>query len=250
MELKYAALVLASAQLLVFEGRALAFADPFRFNDAAAHGGGGGRWFTGSPAEGYGCDVCHEGPRSTQVIVQGVPEVYQPGLTYELYVSWPPTMLHVTAMVELTDQLGRGAGTSVVSEAVTSPDEVCQPVEQGVPAALLLTGPELGLDQARQLVAMQDCGGNTLHWSWTAPASDIGPVVFSGGLVEPDQQKNADGDRGVRLFRTIGSLSQAAPEMQLVGSCAIGSIGASGMSWHACAVGCALLLLLGRRRKS
>ncbi|HKP57738.1 MAG TPA: hypothetical protein VJV78_13495 [Polyangiales bacterium] len=238
--------LLACALALVFQGRAHAFADLFRFNDAAAQGGGGGRWFTGSPAEGYSCDVCHDGPRSAQVVVQGVPEIYQPGATYEMYVSWPATSLHVTAMVELTDQLGRGAGTSVVPEMAINPAETCQPIEQGVPAAVLLAGTGLGLADERQLVGMQDCGGNQLHWSWTAPATDIGPVVFSGGLVEPDQQKNAEGDRGVRLFRTIGSASQAAPEMQLSGSCAIGrrSRGA-GPSMLAIAW---LLLLRSRRR--
>jgi hypothetical protein len=41
-----------------------AFSDPARFGkypeEEGGLGGGGGRFFTGSPADGYGCSVCHK----------------------------------------------------------------------------------------------------------------------------------------------------------------------------------------------
>lgn len=216
--------------LLAGSSRAYAFADLFRFNDAAAVGGGGGRWFTGSPAEGFGCDVCHDGSRSEQIVVQGLPASYVLGASYEMSVSWPATSAHVTALVELTDELGRGAGVVSIGDSPLTVAESCVPVEDGTPAALVFADADLGLANGRQLVGMQDCGGTQLHWRWTAPAVDVGTILFVGGLVEPDQQKNAEGDRVAKFMHPIASESVAQRRAELTGNCAVAAIGGYGSS--------------------
>jgi hypothetical protein len=110
----------------------------FRFNDPAAQGGGGGRWFTSSVADGFDCAACHkDSPAVTRITVLGLQATYQPGVRYDIYVGWPATNLHTTALVEI----------------------------------------------------------------------DVGPITFSGGVVAPDSDKTADGDRFTRLYKTIASPS-------------------------------------------
>jgi hypothetical protein len=231
--------------------RAFAFSDLFRFNDPAAVGGGGGRWFTGSPADGFGCDVCHTGARSEQIVVEGLPRSYVPGVSYEIYIRWPDTAAHVTALVELTDELGHGAGVVTVADSALLPAESCVPVENGVPAALVFVGPELGLANDRQLVGMQDCGGSALHWRWTAPAIDVGTVLFAGGLVEPDQMKNAEGDRVAKFLRPIGSASVPERRVEVTADCSVPAAAGGGRSraWWWSVVGAAAGMSIGRRRR-
>lgn len=56
-------------------------------------GGGGERWFTGSPADGYTCSVCHspaEGQREYPLYVTGLPlEGYTLAEAREVVLSWP-----------------------------------------------------------------------------------------------------------------------------------------------------------------
>lgn len=219
--------VIACCAVTFVLGRAHAFGDLFRFNEPAAQGGGGGRWFTGSPADGYGCEVCHRGESSREVVVQGLPAVYQPGASYDVFVRWPLTSPRVTALVELTDELGHGAGSVLIPDSKLTPEESCAPAEDGIPAALVLAGAELNLANNRQLVGMQDCGGSVLHWIWTAPAIDMGTVLFTGGLVESDAQQNAEGDRVAGFFRAIGSPSKPERRVELSGGCAMGGAGSS-----------------------
>lgn len=200
---------------------ARAFGDLFRFNDAAAHGGGGGRWFTGSPHDAYGCEVCHGGDLApTPVAVHGLPLVYQPGASYDIQVQWPATALHTTAMFEITDALGHGAGTAAVPAPVAAA-ESCIPLDLQTAGGIVLSAPELPIAEARQLVGMQDCGASMLHWIWTAPATDVGPVMFAGGVVAPDMQRDEAGDRVTRVFKTIPSPTQANYETKLAASCAV-----------------------------
>jgi hypothetical protein len=230
--------------------RALAYDDLFRFNDPAAHGGGGGRWFTGSPADAYGCEVCHSGGAgSERVFVQGIPAAYALGISYDMFVAWSPTSQNVTAMLEFTDQLGHGAGEVAVAEVPLSAAESCVPVEDLVPAGIVLRGPELALPDGRQIVGMQDCGGNVLHWQWTAPLQDVGPVFFAGGIVSPDRQMDQAGDRVTRLARTIASATQVSYETRVASSCAVVRPGAAAASgWLLGLIGYWLALRRPRRR--
>ncbi|MEE9384391.1 MAG: hypothetical protein V3V08_13385 [Nannocystaceae bacterium] len=44
---------------LGFPSALRAFSEPSSYADPTPEGGGGGRWFTGSVADRYTCDVCH-----------------------------------------------------------------------------------------------------------------------------------------------------------------------------------------------
>jgi hypothetical protein len=115
---------LLCAGTLEAPARARVYGDLFRFNDGVAAGGGGGRWFTGSPADGYGCAVCHIGPAAQGVVVQGLPERYQPGVTYDIYIAWPTTE-RIAGLVELTDAQGHGAGTVGITDGPAPAAESC-----------------------------------------------------------------------------------------------------------------------------
>jgi hypothetical protein len=201
-------------------GSAWAYSDPFRFVDTTESGGGAGRFFTGSTADGYGCEVCHEGAPLDQLVVQGLPPQYMLGASYDIQVSWPAVMQKVTALVELTDDLGRGAGRVELAPPL-SVAENCEPVAGGVPAAIVLEGDSFQLANGRQIVAMQDCGASLLHWRWTAPSVDVGPVYFTGGVVWPDQRVNAFGDRTSALFLPMTAVTQPAYTSTLVAGCSI-----------------------------
>jgi hypothetical protein len=243
------ACVASAVLLLSSPGSARAYGDVFRFADLAARGGGAGRWFTGSPLDGYGCDVCHSAPLSVdRVVVQNLPDAYQLGVTYDLAVSWPATTLHATALVELTDALGHGAGSLSLPETLTAA-ESCQPLEQNTPAGIVLSAPDLPLSEGRQIVAMQDCGGNLLHWRWTAPTVDVGPVLFAGGVVAPDGHMDAAGDGVTRLFKSIGSPAQVRYQSAITGACSVRRI-ASGQAGVLGRCGFVCLLALCRRRRA
>src|SRR5262245_23122316 len=58
---RWLAIVVACGCLLGFVDDARAFSDPTIYGKYPSQklGGGGGRYFTGSPADGYSCSVCH-----------------------------------------------------------------------------------------------------------------------------------------------------------------------------------------------
>jgi hypothetical protein len=94
-------------------------------------GGTAGRWFTGSPADGYTCSVCHEGAPGWPVNVTGLPsDGYETGKVYNLRIVWnefrareiqllaaSPTADPVMGLVtELISEDGTGAGTIELAE--------------------------------------------------------------------------------------------------------------------------------------
>lgn len=70
-----------------------AYSSPDAYAELPAKGGGGGRWFSGSPADGYSCSVCHsslEGQRQFPLYVTGLPlEGYTVQEAREVVISWP-----------------------------------------------------------------------------------------------------------------------------------------------------------------
>jgi hypothetical protein len=74
-------------------GVARAYSTPDLFIEPPGSGGGGGRWFSGSPADGYSCTVCHssaEGQRQFPLYVTGLPlDGYTLAEPREVVLSWP-----------------------------------------------------------------------------------------------------------------------------------------------------------------
>ncbi len=69
-----------------------AYSTPDAFITNPVSGGGGGRWFSGSPADGFGCSVCHTGDASARfpLLVSGLAlDGYEPNTLREIVLSWP-----------------------------------------------------------------------------------------------------------------------------------------------------------------
>ncbi len=130
--------------------RAHAYSTPDAYAENPLAGGGGGRWFSGSPADGFGCSICHGSPptqRSFPMYVTGLPlNGYTLAESREIVLAWPefaqrwrelrpdPTMpLPPTApapamgmIAELVAESGKASGTIEIRTATAGPDELCE----------------------------------------------------------------------------------------------------------------------------
>lgn len=157
-------------------------------------GGGGGRWFTGSPADGFDCSVCHAGGEPLELDIVGLPvEGWSPGLTYELRIGWVDPEAHVSLLAEFARADGSGVGqVALAPEDLLLPEERCG----GGPRAAKLHA----LDQDRQITSLGDCGAKLLRVQWTAPAqADEDAWLFVAG-VHADASDDPRGD-GVMVER-------------------------------------------------
>ena len=102
---------------------ALAFSSPETYDLPTLEAGGGGRFFTGTPADGFGCDVCHEGGPPVELQIAGLPvDGYEPGASYEITITWPLSAEHIALLAEITDESRQKAGTLTLPrfESMTS----------------------------------------------------------------------------------------------------------------------------------
>jgi MYXO-CTERM domain-containing protein len=178
---------------------ASAFSDPQAYADPADVGGGAGRWFTGSSADGYGCNVCHTGNAGEALEVSGLPvEGFVGGKSYEVSVRWPASALHFALIAEFTDEQRRGAGAIALPRPdALKPAELCGAELAGQFAAQLHDA-----EGGRQLVSVIDCGARILRFQWTPPPSAAGPLAFDVGFVSSNQDAAPSGD-GVTLVRRV-----------------------------------------------
>jgi hypothetical protein len=131
-------------------GPARAFSSPGAYIEPPSSGGGGGRWFTGSPADGFGCSVCHSaapGERHFPFYVAGLPiDGYQLVGKREIVMSWPefaqrwtelrpdPTAAAIPnapspavgLVAELVAESGKGSGTIEINTGSAGPAELCE----------------------------------------------------------------------------------------------------------------------------
>lgn len=218
-------------------GRASAWSTASRFEEPVLDAGGGGRFFTGTPGDPYTCADCHSGGGGVPVEL-AFPQSYRPGATYAVTVRWPTVDAHqVAALLEVVDREGRQAGTWTIPEDQLPLDALC--AEDGFPAVQLYPTFEevadpaeeaaavdgvavAGAAQPRQLVGADACGAHALFAHWTAPATDVGPVRFVGGVVAGNSTGvefeviDAKGD-AVTLFSRQVAISEAqvtAPEVE------------------------------------
>ena len=189
---------------------AYAFRLPVNFNQAAAIGGSGGRYFTGSPSDRYTCKVCHTGAATPVVQVSGLPfGGYVPGTTYQILVDWDDALPSVAFNFEVTDSSGRAFGTFGVP-----------PREQLTPADLCSgTSAVVVASHERTLALVTECGAHQATLLWTAPPPTpdaTGRLItpdawFSGSLVVSNKDGSIAGDGVKDLSHVFGVLGQAAP---------------------------------------
>lgn len=262
-----------------------AFSEPLSYFDDASKGGGGGRWFTGSPAEGNGCSVCHTGS-SAKLAVVGLPTSgYASGFIYDVTLSWPEFAARYRALnaaplpnveapsmglvAEFVSESGLGAGrVEVLDPSVATPLDLCQ-TPPGTRAAQLYsvrpgepTEPlELSCDATalgqRCLVAVPACGAEQLHLRWTPPAMPVGPVWFAAGFVTTDALSGTpQGDAVKEYARAMLPANSSAEryESELSGGCSVSWIAKAERGHRAPASGWAAFLLtcaafVGRRAR-
>lgn len=208
------ALALASA---LSPGAAHAFSDPTLFGLPPTEAGGGGRYFTGSPSDGYTCSACHAGAEGPELRVLGLPlRGYTPGRAYEITIDWSAAITHVSLSVELTDELGAGVGTiRLPPESELPSSERCLPETGGMGAGFLQNA-----DLQRTIVSVMDeCGARQLRFLWTAPLEDRGPVWFSGAVVRANDDDNVSGDGVTSITHVLSSPSSSAEAAAINGGC-------------------------------
>lgn len=195
----------------VLPASARAYSDPSLYPEPVDIGGGGGRWFTGSSADGFACDVCHTGGTGPNITVGGLPdEGITPGAHYDIFLSWPANaQLSLTA--EFTDELRRGAGTiALPNPQSTQPFERCALEEGGeLPTGLFEA------ENGRNVFTVIDCGAQSTRFRWTAPAAIAGPLWFNVGFVASNEDARPTGD-GVTIVRRALHAAGAAMTRRVI----------------------------------
>jgi hypothetical protein len=222
--------------------RVQAFSDPNAFALSTPRAGGDGRYFTGSPADGYTCKVCHAGGTEPRLLVTGLPvDAYRPGASYEIVVDWPDSFEKFSLALELTDLVGQAAGSlRLPPQAELEPPELCEPVGDRTPAASLAA-----TASGRSIVQLPDCGAKRVRLLWTAPARDVGQVVFAGSAVASNGEGDTAGDGVTDFGRALGS--PAAPAVRALGAgqcnaAAVGGEHRASLAWGwLAALSCSLL---------
>jgi hypothetical protein len=179
-------------------------------------GGGAGRWFTGSPADGFGCNVCHTGRAGEELTISGLPvSGWAPGQSYEVSVTWPPYVKDVALIAEFTTEARAGAGTLELPrpDALKSTELCIADEGGGSPAAIH------DADNQRQLVSLVDCGAKLLRFRWTAPLMAAGPVWFNAGFVVSNEDAAPTGDGVTLVARPLASVGTPLQTEQVAQGC-------------------------------
>lgn len=247
-------------------GLAHAYSDFRQFAYPSSGGGGGGRFYTGSPADGYTCRICHEGGPAPQVRVQGLPlDGYKPGLEYEVTVDWWDGDA-LSSALELTDGEGRPAGSlRLPPESSIEDAERCKQESNDVIAGTLLSVPppkhrsELNYfdrciqrdrpDDCRQVISVPACGSGRVRFAWRAPSWDVGPIWFSGAVVNSNDDGNTTGDGVAEIGTILVSPSDMNAAVRTYAGCDV-LPGSGRMPWSAlsaCFLACTAWLRVRRR---
>lgn len=250
-----ASVVAASLFFAVPEVRAYSDASGFASNPLD-DGGGGGRWFTGSPADGYTCAVCHSGAPGPVLSVQGLPiDGYIPGAMYEVTVDWPDTLLRAGASAEITDERGVGAGTVHLPEggAMDVREECAAEFGQGILATqrndVPVANPQL---PARVVLNVAACGAQRMRFLWVAPNPPMGTLWLSGAIVDSNGMADVNGDGVTNFARPIG-VGMSVPVASTVGGCStlgLRSLPATPVAWPWLAWSAWLLVRRVSRRRT
>jgi hypothetical protein len=226
--------LLALALSMLVCAPASGFSDPALFTAAATMGGGDGRFFTGSPADGHSCGVCHSGDVAPGVVFEGLPDFTEPFARYDVTVRWAQPEMSHALQLELMSLTGQHPGVELSNADALPPEARCEGEPDG-PSAVAAV--DVG---TRRVLGVQDCGARALTFSFVASEE---PLYFAVGVVRSDRSATPEGD-GVLEHRSV--LEPLHPSS--AGSCSFGASSCAGAGW-AFALG-ALFLQLAFRRLS
>ena len=205
--------MLTAFATLAYASSARAFSDPLSYQDDVLLGGGGGRWFTGSTADGYGCDVCHDGGPAADLVITGLPlDGFSPGASYEIVIGWPSAE-HVALLAELTDEARIGVGTLELPRPEATPEsERCGGELLGAPSSAVHALQDTSM---RQLVSVVDCGARQVRFRWTVPAIAPDAVWLHVGFITSNEDTTPEGD-GVTMARRVMLRGGTSSEAEVV----------------------------------
>lgn len=190
--------------VLLLPASALAYSNPADFDRAVTIGGGGGRHFTGAPGDGYRCAVCHVSAGEASLDIEGLPDEFIPGESYEIYVSWEGPRTGIA--FELALREGGAAGTVELIEP-----GICVDMTEGARAQTI---------GDRTVVVVDACGAQTLGLRWTAPDAPQAWLYY--GLVEGDVSGDPLGDRTFSDVVPLRADGAPTPSVEVGAACAAG----------------------------
>jgi hypothetical protein len=232
--------------------RARAFTDPSFFGKPAKIGGTEGRWFTGAPTDGYGCDVCHGDKTAEKLVVEGLPKNgYVPGKEYEVRIAWPEFAARTRLLYDSvpSDQIPRA---SLVAELVAesaedsgqilqrplqqaTPQELCHTTQKRLGALVFRQAPRLetksvsvcdAVNTTRCLVAVRGCGSEEVRFTWIAPQRWQGTIWFSTSFVATDRiSKTPADDATSEVTIQLAPAGSPGYVSELQQSCAVSRVG-------------------------
>ncbi|MFK7986505.1 MAG: hypothetical protein AB8I08_10765 [Sandaracinaceae bacterium] len=225
-------------------------------------GGGGGRFFSGSPRDGFTCAVCHTSnvEVGTPVFSEETLELFEmgyvPGQTYDIILELDTVGDAHAGVIEVTDREGNPVGTLAVPEARDNELDECL-IDGVVEPAVHIQGEE----QGRQVAVSDSCGEGRVYVQWTAPAmptsglSLYAAAVIGDGdtLPRPDPNPDPGVEPGEGDLVQVGVLQLPvagdAPDAVRVGNaCAVSGPGRAGLFGVLMTTLAGLALSLRRRR--
>lgn len=173
----------------------LAYSDPARFAEPAADGGGGGRQFTGSNLDGYSCAVCHHGGPAPRLVIDGMPERFEPDTRYDVAIRWLDSADSHALQLELVDERGGHPRVELPDLDTLPVSARCDGDPQGSPAVYAI---DLG---DRRIIGVQDCGATELRFTFTPEHDD--ELIFAASVVRSDSSGAASGDGVLDVRRRL-----------------------------------------------
>jgi hypothetical protein len=194
----------------------LAFGSADDFDTPATLGGGQGVSFTGSPTAKWNCAVCHDadGPGAFAVSAVGrdlAAQGYVPGETYELELTLTGSGPSQRAAFALELSKSNRSPSGTLNKAMPlmgsgAAEYACTTLGGIDPVAIIDRG-------SARVAHSYACAINKWRVSWTAPASDEGPVTLYASAVDANADSRNAGDvthslvLGIPSPSTVGARS-------------------------------------------
>ncbi len=182
---------------------AAAYSDPERFEATPEEGGGGGRFFTGSPQDGYTCAVCHTGGAAPQVAIRGLPRAgYSPGQLVEVELAFAPGPSSHALALEVLDAAGQSLELEPLPEPEITPAERCGSALDGKRATYLTRA------GARRVLGVEACEARLARFRFRT--TETPRILFVGTVLTSDSSATVAGDGVTEITEIVFRDGRAA----------------------------------------